>query len=175
MRKVTLVSIVAALALLVGSRSCLAHDQTTQNEAMKLDGLSVWRHTRFSESELEGLQPGDLGVEAHFCSCYDKPNKHFPYSIVLLKTSRGDLVTRPERLEGAVTFTALAVRYADLYCDMDSEEHCHGSFSEPCEFTDFRYGPYLAAFFPTCKSDEDEPVLTHPENEGYSRHPFARY
>ena len=27
-----------------------------------------------------------------------------------------------------------------------------------------QYGPYLAAFFPTCKTDEPESVLTYPED-----------
>jgi hypothetical protein len=92
-------------------------------------------------------------VEPYFCGCYDKPNKHFPYSIVLLKTSKGDLVTRPERLEGAVTYTPLAVRRGNQYCELDSEKQCYGSFSDPCEFTDYRFGPFLAPFFPTCKAE----------------------
>lgn len=92
-------------------------------------------------------------MEPYFCGCYDKPNKHFPYSIVLLKTSKGDLVTRPERLEGAVTYTPLAVRRENQYCELDSEKQCYGSFSDPCEFTDYRFGPFLAPFFPTCKAE----------------------
>jgi len=159
MSKLPLVLIVAVLALLAESGSCLANhattqtDETAQNGAINLDGLSVWLHARFSESELDGLQPGDLEVESYFCSCYDKPNKHFPYAIALLKTSKGDLVTRPESLEGSVTFTPLAVRRGNQYCEVESEEQCYGSFTDPCEFTDFRYGPYLAAFFPTCKTE----------------------
>jgi hypothetical protein len=74
--------------------------------------------------------------------------------IVLLRTPKGDLVTRPEPRESAVSFTALAVRYGTQYCDVEAEESCYGSFADICEFTDFRYGPYLAEYFPTCKSDE---------------------
>ena len=157
MSKITLVSIVAALALATASDSCLANDSTiqkeelTQNGATKPDGPPVWPRTRFFASELQELQLGDLEVEAHFCGCYDKPNKHFPYSLVLLKTSKGDLVARPERLEGAVTYTPLAVRHGDRYCELESETQCHGSFPDPCDFTDYMYGPHLAPFFPTCK------------------------
>ena len=159
MSKITLVSIVAALALVAASGGCLANDsttqkdETTQNEATNLDGLSVWPRARFLASELQELRLGDLEVEAHFCGCYDKPNKHFPYAIVLLKTSKGDLVTRPERLEGAVAYTPLAVRRGNQYCELESEAQCYGSFADPCDFTDHRYGRDLAPFFPTCKAD----------------------
>jgi hypothetical protein len=159
MTKITLVSIVAALALVAVSSGCLANDstaqkdETIQNGATKLDGLSVWPRARFLASELQGLHLGDLEVEPYFCGCYDKPNKHYPYSIVLLKTSKGDLVTRPERLEGAVAYMPLAVRRGNQYCELESEKQCYGSFPDPCEFTDFRYGPHLAPFFPTCKTE----------------------
>ncbi len=115
--------------------------------------MSVWLHTRFSETELEGVQAGDMKVESYYCGCYDEPHKHYPYSIVLLKTSRGDLVARPEGTDGVLTFTPLAIRYGNRYCELGSETDCYGSFSHPCEFTDFRYGPFLAQFFPTCKSE----------------------
>ena len=159
MRETARVIIVAALALAAMSGGCLANDATTQkdeatqNGATKPDGLPVWPRTRFFASELQGLQLGDLQVEAHFCGCFDKPNKHFPYSLVLLKTSKGDLVARPERLDGAVTYMPLAVRRGNQYCELESETQCYGSFSEPCEFTDHRYGPNLAPFFPTCKAE----------------------
>ena len=155
----TLVSIVAALALVAASGGCLANDSTsqkneaTQNGATEPDGLAVWPRARFLASELQGLGLGDLEIEAHFCGCYDKPNKHFPYAIVFLKTSKGDLVARPERLEGAVAYMPLAVRRGNQYCELESEAQCYGSFPDPCDFTDHRYGPNLAPFFPTCKAD----------------------
>jgi hypothetical protein len=159
LRALLLVSIVVALALAAASSGCLANDattqkdETTQNGATKPDGLPDWPRTRFFASELQGLQLGDLQVEAHFCGCNDKPNKHFPYSLVLLKTSKGDLVARPERLEGAVTYTPLAVRRGNQYCELESETQCYGSFPDPCDFTDYRFGQYLAPFFPTCKAE----------------------
>jgi hypothetical protein len=159
MRMITFVSIVAVLALAATSGDCLANDstaqkdETVQNGATKPDGLTVWPRTRFFASELQELHLGDVQVEAHFCGCNDKPTKHFPYSLVLLKTSKGDLVARPERLEGAVTYTPLAVRRGNLYCELESEAQCYGSFPEPCDFTDYRYGPNLAPFFPTCKDE----------------------
>ena len=101
-----------------------------------------------------GAQPA---AQWYDCSCYDEPSKHYPYSIVVFKTAQGDLVTRPERREGALTFSPLARKFGTRYCTVESEQDCYGSFSHPCEFTDFRYGPYLAEFFPTCKSEEIEP------------------
>jgi len=69
----------------------------------------------------------------------------------LFTTPRGDLVVRPEGGENMAKFTPLAVRTGDQYCKVESEEHCYGSFANVCEFTDFRYGPLLQPFFPTCK------------------------
>jgi hypothetical protein len=82
-----------------------------------------------------------------------------PYSVVIIRTTRGDLITRPENVEVAVRFSPLAVRYGDRYCHVDSGS-CYGVFPEVCEFTDFRYGPYLAEFFPTCKPNEPESTIT---------------
>lgn len=62
-------------------------------------------------------------------------------------------MARPERHELALEFTTLAVRYGTRYCAVD-EPDCYGWFEQPCDFTDFRYGPTLAPFFPTCKADE---------------------
>jgi len=128
--------------LLVWSMSCGARD------------LSI------SDDSTGGARPSGE-VEWVYCGCDDQPNKHFPYSVAVFKSANGDLVTRPERGELAVTFTALAVRFGDRYCDIDSEQPCYGSFSHPCEFTDFRYGAYLEQFFPTCKSDETTPQSQH--------------
>ena len=159
MSEITLVSIVAALALVASCGNGLAKDSTTQkNEATQNgptepDDLAVWPRARFLASELQALRLGDLEVEAHLCGCYDKPNKHFPYALVLLKTAKGDLVARPERLEGGVAYMPLAVRRGNQYCELESEAQCYGSFPDPCDFTDYRYGPNLAPFFPTCKAE----------------------
>jgi hypothetical protein len=98
-----------------------------------------------------------LTLEGHYCGCYDKPKKHFPYSVVLLKTPRGDLVARPERREGSLSFTPLATKSGDQYCELGSEASCYGAFANPCDFTDFRYGPSLLAYFPSCMSEAAEP------------------
>ncbi len=149
----------ASLTLLVGSEKsqardvAVAHDNAEQHKTLAMDGVALWLKARFSQTDLEGLRVGDLKAEAYYCGCYDEPNKHYPYSIVLLKTPKGDLVARPEGTDGALLFTALAVRHGDRYCEVESETDCYGTFSHPCEFTDFRYGPSLAEFFPTCKSD----------------------
>ena len=149
----------ASSALLVRSGSCRAGEpvggrlSADENTWAGLNGMSRWLRAQRSEADGEEPPAGNQGVEAYYCSCYDEPNKHYPYSIVVLKTPNGDLVARPEGTDGALFFTPLAVRYGDRYCEVGSENDCYGSFSHPCEFTDFRYGPYLAEFFPTCKSD----------------------
>jgi hypothetical protein len=102
--------------------------------------------------------PGADGSSAQWidCGCYDQPSKHYPYSIVVFKAAERELVTRPERREGALTFSPLAVRYGTRYCAVESEQDCYGSFPHPCDFTDFRYGPTLAEYFPTCKAEGDD-------------------
>lgn len=120
---------------------------------LELDGISGWLRARFSAQELESLSPGDLTMESHFCGCTDVPKKHFPSAFVVLSTPKGDLLARPDGHEAVVHFTALAVRRDLLYCDPEAEASCYGSFAHPCEFTDFRYGPQLARFFPTCKTE----------------------
>ena len=119
--------------------------------ANTLEGVSRWIGSRFSDSEIADLAPEDFRVEQHACNCSDKPDSHFPYLVVLFTTPKGDLVARAEGQENMARITPLAVRNGERYCRVDAEEECYGSFSSVCEFTDFRYGPYLAPFFPDCK------------------------
>jgi hypothetical protein len=149
----------ASLALPIWSDQARAHDPAMPGhpeeiKTIAMGGLSLWLEARFSAAELEGLLAGDVNIESHYCGCYDQPKPHFPYPVVLFKTPKGDLVARPESREGALSFTPLAVRFGDRYCKLESEQDCYGSFPDPCEFTDFRFGPHLEPFFPTCKEQE---------------------
>lgn len=161
-KRSAIVLALVGLALLGPPGHCFAQDPATapqdaeQSRTIDTMGISSWLSVRFSQSELQGLRPGELRVESHYCSCYDQPRKHFPYAMVVVNTPKGDWIARPEGGEDGVRFTALAVRFGDLYCDVEVEGNCYGSFSHPCEFSDFRYGPHLQAFFPTCKTDESE-------------------
>ena len=143
-----------------------ARDLTTteKTQAIDMKEIWVWLQGRFSGGESETFRPEDLGVEPHFCGCYDKPHPHFPYSVVLFVTPKGALVGRAEGREGEMSITPLAIRYGNRYCEVESDERCYGSFDHPCDFTDFRYGPSLAEYFPTCKSDEAEPGLVPPHD-----------
>ncbi|HLZ99882.1 MAG TPA: hypothetical protein VKP66_18235 [Steroidobacteraceae bacterium] len=166
--------VIVSLAALAGpvtgraQDSAIAGDGIERANTIQSEELSIWLKGRFSVGELERVPPGDVRLEPYSCGCNDKPDKHYPYLIVVLRTPKGDLVTRPESREGAPSFTPLAVRYGTRYCDVAVEENCYGSFPDICEFTDFKYGPYLAAFFPTCKAEELEAVLTSPEVTRYS-------
>lgn len=164
----------ASLAILGPEDACWAQDLATpkpcveqknpgvkQNWTVDRNGMPHWLKAQSTQKDLEAIQPGDSRVEWYDCSCYDEPDKHYPYSVVLFKTPKGDLVARPERREGGLTFSPLAVRHGDRYCSLESEgesgNDCYGSFATPCAFTDFRFGPVLAPYFPTCKSDDAEP------------------
>ena len=110
-----------------------------------------------AEPGLEKFHPGATRAQWYNCGCYDAPIKHYPYSIVVFEMPAHDLIVRPERQESGFKFVPLAHRYGDRYCTLDSEQDCYGSFPHPCDFTDYRYGPSLADYFPTCKSpDEDD-------------------
>ena len=105
------------------------------------------------QGEAKAQDAAGVTVENYYCGCDDVPRKHFPYAFAVLKTTKGDLLVRPEGTEGVIKFTTLAIRNGDVYCDFDPEGRCYGSFSHPCDFTDFRYGRYLAPYFPTCKGE----------------------
>jgi hypothetical protein len=138
-----------AIVLLLQAPPCRAQERGADQGPRAI-------RTALPESGLESFQPGSTRAQWYDCGCYDEPIKHFPYSIVVFEMPTRDLVTRPERHEGALTFTPLAHRYGTRYCTVDSEQDCYGTFPHPCEFTDFRFGPYLAEYFPTCKSTEKE-------------------
>jgi hypothetical protein len=121
-----------------------------------LDDLTRWLESHFSEAERKALRSGDLEFQSVYCGCYDKPVKHFPYAIALVKTPKGDLLLRPERTEGGTIYTAIATRFGERYCGVESESECYGTFVDLCAFTDYRFGPTLVAYFPTCKSDDAE-------------------
>src|SRR5436190_20446032 len=84
----------------------------------------------------QNTAPGLDGSLAQWidCGCYDRPSKHYPYSIVVFKSAERDLVTRPQRRDGALAFSPLAVRYGTRYCATDSEQDCYGSSAQPCAF-----------------------------------------
>ncbi len=125
-----------------------------------IEGVSVWFKDRFSEAELKTYKPEDFRVESHMCGCYDKPVPHYPYSLMFFSTPKGDLVGRPDRHGFDTIITRLAVRHGERYCDLESEDECYGSFSDPCDFSDFRYGRQLAKYFPTCKSVDPDSEFT---------------
>ena len=128
----------------------ILEDPPTAN-VLSLEGVGDWIRERFSAEEFAALPPEQLNVEPHFCSCEDRPNAHYPYRVVLFNTPKGDLVARAEVHEHTAKFVPLAVRNGDEYCEVGAEDNCYGSFSTPCQFTDFRFGDYLENFFPSCK------------------------
>lgn len=169
--KIAVLLVAAGSSLILLAGTAWARDpaapprESQQARAVNIEGVSRWLQGRFSEAELDALRPDELRVESHYCSCEDTPHPHYPYTVVLFLTPRGTLVARPEGREGAVTITPLAVRHDTRYCELESEASCYGSFAHPCEFTDFRYGPTLSQFFPSCKSDPAA-ALARPEAGG---------
>ena len=108
-----------------------------------------------SEHELDAMRTNGAQVTAHQCGCYDRPKPHFPYTLVIVKTSQREWVARPEGQESAAGLVPIALREGAKYCDLDAEQPCFGEFASPCEFTDARYGAVLVDYFPTCKTAGD--------------------
>jgi hypothetical protein len=124
--------------------------------SFSMAGVAEWVVKKFTQAELESSRPGDFGIESQMCSCTDRPEPHYPYILVFFNTPKGDLVGRPDRKGFETVITRLAVRHGEEYCDVDSEDECYGTFSHPCDFSDFRYGAQLAPYFPTCKLAEPD-------------------
>ena len=128
-----------------------ARQESRQLGSFHMEGVSVWFRERFSEAQLQSYQPEDFRIESQLCNCSDRPEPHYPYIMLFFSTPKGDLVGRPDRKGFETIITRLAVRYGEQYCNVESEDECYGSFSHPCDFSDFRYGAQLAPYFPTCK------------------------
>jgi hypothetical protein len=157
-------SVIGALVFAVSLFSICANAQAERpanppqpEGSFSMAGVAEWVVKKFTQDELESSRPGDFEIESQMCSCTDRPEPHYPYILVFFNTPKGDLVGRPDRKGFETVITRLAVRHGEEYCDVDREEDCYGSFSDPCEFSDFRYGAQLAPYFPTCKQIEPEP------------------
>jgi hypothetical protein len=107
MSEILLSAVVALLLMAVLAPPCHAQEQSAA-----------------PEPGLESFQPGSTRAQWYDCGCYDQPVKHFPYSVVVFEMPQADLVTRPERREGGLTFSPLAHRYGTRYCALDSEQDC---------------------------------------------------
>jgi hypothetical protein len=156
-KRITVLLSGAALALIGAFAD--AHDTEHAMPSSRIFGMrevSLWLESRFTEAELEALGAGASRVEAHACGCSDRPRPHFPYRVVLFVTPKGDLVARAEAHESALKLTPLAVRKGIHYYELDAEERAYGAFAHPCEFTDFRFGPQLSEFFPSCKARDEQ-------------------
>lgn len=143
--------LLSALIALIADGSAADRLQPGDNPGpalFDLTALSQWFAARFPDEP--PLAREQLRVQSYACGCNDKP-AHYPYRIVLIGTPKGDVVARPEGQEGAVGIAPIAMRFGERYCKLDSDTNCYGSFTDPCEFTDFRYGTMLAEFFPSCK------------------------
>ena len=154
MQAIPAVLLVSGL-LLAGTT--LAQDPVPQRSparSVDTESMASWLKGLYTAEEFRALSPNDISMTPQQCGCYDKPVKHYPYAVVVLATPKGELILRPEQREMQVSFVKLATRHGKLYCDPDATGECFGEFADLCEFTDFRYGPLLAPYFPTCKTED---------------------
>jgi hypothetical protein len=145
--------LLAATAMMIANGAARDRNPANDNPGQAIfdfQALSKWFAERFPGEK--PLQAGELRTKSHECGCSDTPTPHFPYRIVLIGTPKGDLVARPEGSEGAAGIVPIAMRFGERYCTLDSTDRCYGSFSHPCDFTDFRFGSTLEPYFPSCKA-----------------------
>jgi hypothetical protein len=158
-----------AVALVAVAGTVTAQDGQSPGEdrtrlgAFQLEGVVAWFRKRFSDEELKRYLPEDFSIEHHLCNCNDLPEPHYPYVMTFFSTPKGDLVGRPERRGFDTVIVPLAVRHGERYCELEAEDQCYGSFADPCDFSDHRFGEQLAPYFPTCKdaSPQLERTSTH--------------
>jgi hypothetical protein len=103
---------------------------TDLQTVLETGSIAQWLKVQFSAAELRQLRVGDVQVDAHYCGCFDEPVKHYPYSVVVIRTTRGDLVMRPENVEvqcdsrpwlsGMGTDTARLIRVVATACFLRS-------------------------------------------------------
>lgn len=159
---VAIATMVFAFTFFSGEVSAQDRDRDNSSQgsgqlgSFEMEGVSDWIKQKFTVTELQKYQPEDFRIEPHLCGCYDRPVPHYPYILVFFTTPKGDLVGRPDQRGLDTIITRLAVRHGERYCEVESEERCYGSFSNPCEFSDFRFGSQLAEYFPTCKAIEPD-------------------
>jgi hypothetical protein len=133
----------------------LAHAQeppgSTRSRLLALPEIAQWLDTQYTGAERQALRDEDLTVSGARCGCSDLPKPHYPYAVVIFSSPKGDLVARFEGDEASIRISPLAHRSGALYCSIYESEGCFGEFEHPCEFTDARFGPALAPYFPDCK------------------------
>jgi hypothetical protein len=147
-----ILSCIAGAVVLPGS----AHAQetatgSTRARLLALPEVGQWLEQKLTAAEREALRDEDLTVSGARCGCSDRPEPHYPYAVVIFSSPKGDLIARFEGDEGAVRIKPLAHRTGALYCSVYESEGCFGEFAHPCDFTDARFGPALAPYFPDCK------------------------
>ena len=129
---------------------CLAMAGEIESRAVDVDAIAQWMNERYYAEGGGPISARELVPEPRLCNCNDSPRPHYPYVLFFFRTPKVDLVTRLERGEGEQRFVALAVRHGTTYCSVASDAECYGSFEEPCDFSDHRFGAMLRPYFPTC-------------------------
>ena len=114
MSRIALSLTLAPLAMLVPEDACRAQDLAMakpgvehgnpgaekkpgveNNRMFYKHGTPHWLKAQSAQRISKGFNLRSR-AEWYDCGCYDEPDKHYPYSVVLFKTPKGDLVARPD-------------------------------------------------------------------------------
>ncbi|MFN5445102.1 MAG: hypothetical protein ACK5AJ_00465 [bacterium] len=145
-------ALIAILALAASSSPWAVEPHNTQGNWLSYPEVVTWLKKEMSDAEIAALERNDLHVSGDICSCSDS-RPHYPYAIVKISTKKSSFLARIDGNETGFRLIPIAIQKGKKYFLSDSDDIYFGEFESTCDFTDARYGPRLAQFFPDCKAD----------------------
>jgi len=145
-------TLIAIMALAASSSPWAVEPQNAHGNWLSYPEVVAWIKKEMSDTDIAALERNDLRVSGDICSCFDsKP--HYPYAIVKISTEKSSLLARIEGNENGFRLRPIAIQRGNKYFSSDSDDAYFGEYQSICDFTDARFGPRLAPFFPDCKTD----------------------
>lgn len=117
--------------------------------------IIAWLKKELSDGDIAALSRDDLKISGDVCSCSDL-TPHYPYAVLKISVKNSAFIARVEGNEAGFRLRPIAVQRDNKYFLHDGDEIYFGEYNSTCEFTDARFGPTLAPFFPDCKASTDE-------------------
>lgn len=145
-------ALIVSLALVASSSPRAVEPHNTQGNWLSYPEVVAWLKKEMSDKDIATLERNDLRVSGDICSCSDS-RPHYPYAIVKISTEKSSFLARIEGNETGFRLRPIAIQKGKKYFLSDSDDVYFGEYESTCDFTDARFGPSLAQFFPDCKAD----------------------
>ena len=147
-------SVIAALTLTMpASTSAAETDNSYPAELLKYPEVIAWLRKDMSDTDIAALKMHDLHISGDVCSCSDA-TPHYPYAVLRISSKTSSLIARIEGNEVGFRIRPIAIQKGKHYFLHGADEKSFGEYDSTCDFTDARFGPTLAPFFPDCKDDK---------------------